>query len=161
MAGAMKSPSIDPKGEVAELSLRHQRKVRTLRGLRTWGIAIMVQALLPLCAFIPEYARYNKLSTRTMGAGCTLYVLGLGMSCRDPLVFVGGIVSGFISAVVYGADPNFVDPKMEMSSLSGWLPQLLVIFMLTGFLVDRFYNHVLLSDEFGPFARRPERGSPS
>jgi hypothetical protein len=50
---------------------------------------------------------------------------------------------------------------MEASSLSGWLPQLLVILMLIGFLVDRFYNHVLLSEEFGPFARRPERESRS
>jgi len=114
----------------------------------------MVQAILPLCAFLPEYAREGKLSTRTMGAGSTLYVLGLGLACREPFAFVFGMLAGLVSALVYGSDPNFVDPKMEKSALAGWLPYLLVILVAVAFLVDRFYCHVLLSEDFGPFIQR-------
>ena len=144
------------EGQVSRWRSWYRRNIDTLQGLRTWGIAVMVQAVLPLCAFLPEYAREGKLSTRTLGAGSTLYVLGLGLACRDPFVFVFGMLAGLVSALVYGSDPNFVDPKMDKSSLAGWLPYVLVILVAFAFLVDRFYCHVLLLEDFGPFRRRTD-----
>lgn len=128
------------------------RDPRTQDGLQTLVIAVLIQGVLPLCAFLPEYMHTGTLSNKTLGAGSTLYILGLGLACRGKLPFVLGLVAGVLAAVVYGADPTLVDQTVATSSRLAWG---LIGVVGTAFVVDRFKAHVLLFEGFGPFMRKP------
>lgn len=108
-----------------------------------------------MCAFLPEYMRTGGLSHKTLGAGSTLYILGLGLACRDKLAFVLGLVAGILAAVVYGADPALVDETVATSGKLPWLPWVLIAIVGFAFTVDRFVAHVVLFESFGPFTRKP------
>jgi hypothetical protein len=130
------------------------RQPRTIDGLKTWLIAILIQAGLPLLAFLPEYARTSHLSAKTIGAGSTLYILGLGLACKDKLAFGLGLGAGVCAAVLFGADPALVDDKVAASSFASSLAFVLIGIVALLFAIDRFVAHVLQFEAFGPFAQR-------
>jgi hypothetical protein len=120
-------------------------------GWKSFLLAAMFQLLLPLVAFLPEALRTGTVSIKTLGAGATVYILGLAVSCRDRLAFGTGLFAGVVSAVAFGADPAFIDPTTTQGNWGHKLPFVLISVAALGFVVDRAYYHVKTGETFGPF----------
>lgn len=129
-------------------------------GVAPWTLVVCVlllQGVLPLTPLGVEWLRHGRVSDFALIVTAPLYLLSLGASCRHPLSFTLGIVSGFFTLGMFGTGLDVGDPvkfTLEVATRRMLLAAGLVI--CAAFAHDRWDVHARRFEPLGMW--RPRRG---
>ena len=111
-------------------------------------LCLMFQLLLPLIPLGVEQLLTKEVKPRSIGLLAGMYVIGLGLSASNVLVWGLGVFGGFLLAVSLGV----ADPQQGISAYPKF-PYAVCGMMMVAFMLDRAYHHVVRGSAFPPFER--------
>jgi hypothetical protein len=119
-----------------------------LRRLQSLVLCVLFQVTVPLLPLLVEKVITGVIGSQSINLAAGMYVIGLGLSAQNILVWSSGMVSGAFLAISLGVAPNHAATS-AYPALPYWVGAL----MLMAFLFDRTYHHVFLGRGFAPLER--------
>jgi len=113
-------------------------------------VAVLVQLVAPLVVFVPELFRSGHIRREALGAGGSIYTLGLAVACRKKWAQTTAGIMGLFAAAVYGFDPSYVTPLNPVEPLAQWqgnFPLALMVVAMLVYFADCLWHHVVSGRE--------------
>jgi len=128
----------------------NQKEKSTLDCWQNFLVCIALHMLLPLLPLLLELWFAKTIEAKSAALTAALYAMAIGLSSRYVALLGAGIVLGFIFAATFGYLSTEPVPMLENArSASG----VAVAFMFAMHIIERYYRHVVDSEEFFEFLK--------
>lgn len=118
---------------------------------QTFGVCLLFHFIVPLLPFVVEVVRDGQIGQETLMVGSAVYVMAIGASSRNQLIFAISTALGLVYSLLFGLSTTMsAAGHLRGTRFVTWSVVAVVVFHL----IERYNRHVI---ELAPYWEFMER----